>query len=353
MNSLDLIKNDIEQNNDSSVYLLYGEDDFLIREALKILKGSFLAEDPSGSSIELLSGKEASVDIIVEAANTASFFSRRLVIVDDIQYFNSSRSKKETEEKKDKLANAADDEGQDTILLQEYCKNPNPASCLVLISEKANKGRKLYKAIVKCGKVIEFAYPKRYQEWQVRVVEAVKSRGKTIKPVDASFLIDWVGHYTGIINQEISKLVLYVGDKKEIKRDDIAQVCVPMAETTIFAMVDAIASGFPGEAIKKLREVLEQEYYLKVLSMIVRQIRLILAACLIRAKGGSVEQLMEIAGVRSPFEANKIFRQASSFTPQKLIVAMEDCLKTEVAMKSSGGDPNFLLEIMVIKFCSK
>lgn len=354
--SLEKLKKDIQNNQIPPIYLWYGEDRYSLTEALKALKAVFLAEDPSGSGIESFLGKDITTEEVAESANTSSFFSRRLVIVDDIPYFSQGKGKadgQEDESTKPVTDPAGEGEGSNSDQLLAYCQNPNPASCLVLISEKVNRGRRLYKEINKTGKIIEFAYPKGQADWLAWIARETKARDKNIKSSTAVYLLDRVGHHTGILSQELDKLCLYVGKKEDIGQADIDAVCISLIETTVFAMLDAIAAGNSREAIQKLSDVLSHEYFLKVHTMFVRQIRLLLAASVLRQRRGTVERFMEVAGVRSPFEGNKIFRQAAGFTPEKLCRALEDCLQTELALKSSGGNPHLLLEMMVIRFCRK
>lgn len=354
--SLEIVKTDLRNNQIPPVYLWYGEDRYSLTEALKLLKDFFQADDPSGSGIEAFLGKDIALQRIIEAANTSSFFSRRLVIVDDIPYFNQGKSKVQAEDEDGKESAGRSDltgEGEDTDGLLEYLQNPNPATCLVLISEKANRGRKLFKAIAKAGKVLEFSYPKGQAEWLSWVQKEAKARDKKINSPTASFLIEWVGHHTGILSRELDKLALYTGKKPEIRKEDIEEVCVPLIETTVFAMLDAIAAGKAGDALLKLKEVLSQEYYLKVHTMLVRQVRLLLAGTLLRRRGASVEKFMEVTGIRSSYEGNKVFRQAAAFSPKKLAEAMEDCLQTELALKTGSSNPDLLLEMMIIRFCQK
>ena len=82
--SMELVKKDIDNGSLPPVYLFYGEDRYTLIETLKILKKVFLEEDPSGSNSEYYLGKDAAPETICAAANTPSFFSRRLIIVDDI-----------------------------------------------------------------------------------------------------------------------------------------------------------------------------------------------------------------------------------------------------------------------------
>ncbi len=208
----------------------------------------------------------------------------------------------------------------------------------------------MYKAISKAGKTIEFNMPSELRDWQEWIANRSKENGKRISGQNAAFLVEWAGHNTGILGAEIDKLTIYLGERQEIAQEDITRVCIPMTETTVFKMLDGIAAKNSKEALQKLREVMAREHYLKIHTMIVRQVRLLLTACYIRANGGKAEELMKIASIK-PFEANKVFRQSVKFNFAMLEKAMEDCLETDLAFKTSGSDPHLLLEMMVIKLC--
>lgn len=171
--------------------------------------------------------------------------------------------------------------------LIDYLQDPNPSSILCIIANKANKGRRLYQAMAKAGRIIEFAMPSGTGEWQEWIGAEARANGKTIGMQAASYLAEWSGHHTGILGAEIEKLAVYLGDRQEIMKEDIGAVCIPMAETTVFKMLDGIAARNAGEALQRLREVVEREHYLKVNTMIVRQVRLLLTACYLRTGGGS------------------------------------------------------------------
>lgn len=342
--SLELLKKDINEQNLAAVYLLYGEDRYSLLQCVSEIKEIFLKDDPSGSNIEVFQGKDSSVERIMESLNSSSFFARKLVIVDDIPYFDNDKGKNGSEEEKEQ-------ETGSTELLISYFDDPNPSSTLFLVASKANKGRRLYKSIAKTGKIIEFTMPSELRDWQEWIVNRSRANGNKISGQSAAFLAEWAGHNTGILGTELDKLAIYLGERQEITTEDIAAVCIPMTETTVFKMLDGIAAKNSREALQKLREVTEREHYLKINTMIVRQVRLLLTACYIRANGGKAEELMRVASIK-PFEANKVFRQSVKFSFEMLEKAMEDCLETDLAFKTSGSDPHLLLEIMVIKLCS-
>jgi len=320
------------------LHLWYGEDRYSMTEGLRLLKQRFLEADPSGSSIEVFSGKEAlKLDEIVAAARTPGFFSGRLVVVDSF------------------VQGKADDDDGGLAQLLAYCREPNRENCLVIMAEKINRTRKLYKIVAKEGVALEFASPQNYREWQEWVRAEAARHGKKLTAATSGFLLDWCGRHVGILSQELGKCALFAGHRQEIRSADIEQVCVARAETSIFVLLDAIAQRRLKEALSALRDVLSHEYYMRVHGMIVRHIRLLLAGCLVRATAGAGSDardvLMRTAGIRSPYEAGKILTQSGLFLPERLADYLEACLDTEVKIKSGGGEARFLLEVMVVEFC--
>ncbi|MDR0433461.1 MAG: DNA polymerase III subunit delta [Gracilibacteraceae bacterium] len=355
--SIDLIRRDLAAGAPPPLYLWHGGDRHAILAALALLRTHFLAADPSGGSIETFNGKTCSAEEVAAAARAGAFFSGRLVIVDDLLYF---KKEKESGGKRTaagtgkakgtagaaKTKGTAAGEGDDPLLA--CCCDPNPDNCLLLITADVNRGRRLYKEIEKNGKIVEFSQPRDDGAWAFWCGREAAARGKTINAAAARYLVDYAGRDTGLLAGELDKLALY-SEGADIRPDWIRAVCTARPETTIFAMLDDWAAGKTGPALRKLDEVLGQDHYLSVFGMIVRHIRLLLAATLTRARGGDPGEFMAVAGVRNPFEGKKIFRQSARFTEARLVRLMENCLYTERALKSSGGDSRLLLETLLLR----
>jgi len=311
--------------------LWYGEDRFLIQEGLKVLKLFYFMTDPSGSGIELVSAKELSPAVIVERANTMSFFANRLVVVEDVTYFQDGQT-------------------ADLEPFLDYFANPNPTTCLLFIAESVHRGRKFYKALVKTGEIMEFCAPKRPQEWLTWVQLELKAREKSMDTQVASQFIEWTGHHTGVLCQELDKLIIFVGERQKITSEDIKDITPRSIETSVFDLLDAVASRSAAKALQALREVLRKEPALKVLGMLVRQVRLLLGCDSLRRHGGNVAEAPSVLGI-SPYEAHKVWQQSVRLSTEQLSKALSECLNTDLALKTGGGDPGLLLEIMIIKFC--
>lgn len=314
------------------VYLWYGEEHYLLQEAVKLLKNSYLETDPSGSGIEIITARNVMPVEIVERANTISFFQGRLVIVEDIPYFQ---------------------EGQGDTLnpFFEYFKNPNPGTCLLFLAESVHKGRKFYKAIEQAGVIVEFTVPKRAQDWQAWLDFELSARGKKMRPEVKTLFLEWAGHQTGVLTQELDKLVLYVGERETIRAEDIKEIVPQTSEATVFELLDAVASRSSALALQKLYQVLRQEHPLKVLTLLVRQVRMLLGTQALRQKGGTVNDAPRLLGMK-PYEAQKVWRQSEKLSWSQLDTALGECLATEVGIKTGQGEAKFLLELMVTKFCA-
>jgi DNA polymerase-3 subunit delta len=331
MREIERIKESVVSGKIPPVYLWYGEDRFLIQEGLQVLKSFYFMMDPSGSGIEVVSAKELSPEVIVERANTMSFFANSLVVVEDVTYFQDGQT-------------------VDMKPFLDYFANPNPSTCLLFIAESVHRGRKFYKALDKIGEIFEFCAPKRAQDWLTWVQSELKVRGKSMDAQVASLFIEWAGHHTGVLSQELDKLVVFSGDRQKITTEDIKAITPRTMEASVFDLLDAVAGRSSAKALKTLQEVLRQEHPLKVLTLLVRQVRLLLGCNALRKRGGNVTEAPSVLGI-SPYEAQKVWQQSLRLSNEQLSVAMFECLKTDVAIKTGGGDPGILLEIMIVKFC--
>lgn len=331
MRELERIKESVAKGKISPIYLWHGEDRFLIQEGIRVLKSFYFMSDPSGSGIEVVNANEMTPEEIVERANTMSFFANRLVVVEEVSYFK---------------------EGQTSDLepLMKYIASPNLSTCLLFIAESVHRGRKLYKALDRAGEILEFCPPKRTTDWLAWIQSELIVRGKSMDTQVASFFLEWAGHQSGVLSQELDKLVVYIGERPTITVEDIKGITTRTIEASIFDLLDAVAVQSSVKALETLDEVLRKEHPLKVLTIMVRQIRLLLGCIALRERGGNTSEAPLALGI-SPFEAQKIWHQSVRLSTKKLVKALKECLNTDLAMKSGGGDPGQLLEMMIVKFC--
>lgn len=331
------LNNSINRGVIASVYLLHGSERLLMEQSIKKLQDKILPEGLEAFNLDIIDGNKASPHQVVDLANMMPVMAaKRLVIVDNPQYFIASK--------------VTEGKTNDKPLI-EYLKNPNTGCCLIFkIQGKADKRKKLYKAVEKAGQVIEFGNLKgKYLEnW---IVSFIKERGKKIEP-DALAYLTILGT-SGLENlqNELEKLVLYCGDQLFITLQMTQEIVVKNSEINIFTLIDSIANKEGKQALELLHTSLALgEPPLKLLYLLVRQFRLILISKDMVSQGYSEKQIREKLQAH-PYVVSKVLGQGRRFTMAQLVNSLKKLLETEVLLKSSGGDPGELLENLVIGLC--
>ena len=115
----------------------------------------------------------------------------------------------------------------------------------------------------------------------------------------------------------------------------------------MFSMVDAMIEGRPGAALGTLRRLMEQgaagPY---VLTMLARQVRLMIQARSLEAEGAARGQMARAMG-SGDFVVRKSLEQAGAFSDQALREIYRRLLETDVAIKTGGVADDLGLETLV------
>lgn len=324
----------------SPVYLFYGTVGFMRQEAVAALKQYFGDGDNGQLNITVLDAEKTGLTEVIEAANTLPLFSeKRLVVVENAPYFKNRRKKGEEEQ-------TEQDDGSELLL--NYLAAPNPTACLVFVSpEGVNKNKKTFKALEKSGQALEFA-PIKGRELEEWVADQFAVRGKKIEKGALQYLLTVSSDDPGILTGEIEKLSLLDLKSNAVDLTQVKLATSTSAEANVFQLVDHIGNKQSAMAIKLLREMLSQgEPPVKLLIMISRQLRLILAAKSIGNDGYTQNQVSATLGIH-PYVGQKIMQQARNFSPEQLQLALENCLEIDIALKTGRGVPALLLEMGII-----
>jgi len=121
-------------------------------------------------------------------------------------------------------------------------------------------------------------------------------------------------------------------------------------ESHIFDLLKAMGYKKTDEALKIYSNLINnKEHPIKILSMITRQIRLILQVKYLSEQGFNAKKISE--SIKEPFfVVNDCLKQAQLFTLDKLKEGINDCLETDIASKTGKMDPNLAVEIFLVEF---
>lgn len=153
MVSIESLEKELLNNNLNSIYLLYGEELFLLESSLKKIKNLF-GECIKG--INFISIDETNVNELIQDIETPAFgYEKKMIIIR-----NSGLLKKEGKRKNYELTKIREILNKYIIENQDIIKR---SIVLVFVEEDVDSKQELYKTIDKLGIVCKFDYQKPIQ----------------------------------------------------------------------------------------------------------------------------------------------------------------------------------------------
>jgi DNA polymerase-3 subunit delta len=228
------------------------------------------------------------------------------------------------------------DEPADTDVLEAYVRDPVPQTTLVLVAADVDRTRKLYKTIQKQATIVEcwglkaFAQdPRNVRGWELEriakeaaalVTRTAREAGYAIEPAAARLIAARAGADIVTLRGDLDRLLLYAGDRKTIGLADVQEVVSGETLQDDWALADAIVDSNATRALRQLGLAFESG---AVPYMILGQL------------GYCVREKVAKADAR------------------RVPAAVDALFRTDLELKSSGGDPRVLLERLVVELCRR
>jgi DNA polymerase-3 subunit delta len=328
------------------VYLLYGGEPFLEEALLQEIKTATVQPATADFNFHVFGAEKDQIPQALAVAQTQPFFAeRRLVIVKDCPIFAAARGKKgeeSSEEDEDPKAGGGEE------MLLAYLKSPVQSTCLVFISDSVDSRKKVSKAVIGTGGAVECKPFKPDEAIHWAEARATSIYGKKLNDSAARLLIEKLGADLRLIDNEIQKLSLYVGDAKQITVPDVDTAVGGVAETEIFRLTEAVMLKDRAKAMLYLQNTLRQvDHPLQVLAALTNRWRQILTVKSLVARGVSMREGPTIAKMH-PFAYEKMTGHVRNYPRDEIVRAMGKLLEADVAMKS-GYDAKLTVETVVVE----
>lgn len=320
------LQNILQAGTVPGLILLYGAESFFVEQGMLAVRDAVV--DPTNRDFNLTQfhGKDFIATDVVEQARTLPVFAdRRLVMIKNIH-----------EARTEQL------EG-----LLDYVADPVPETVLLLTAEKIDARRKIFQLIKKNGLSIE--YKKIYENQLPGYVRDLARASHVTLTADALKLFcKRVGTNLAGVQGEMEKLSGYLGDRDLADEADVAAIVSDTRIESIFDLTDAMGRGDRSTALTLLARVLaEGQAPLMVLAMMTRHFRQLWKISELMAQKVPQGELPRKVGV-SPFFLKGLMQQATRFDNHDFMQLFERFLETDLALKSSGGEPLVLLEQLVL-----
>ncbi|HLW51391.1 MAG TPA: DNA polymerase III subunit delta [Candidatus Angelobacter sp.] len=257
---------------------------------------------------------------------------------------------------------------EDFAAIESYMKDPNPAAVLIFVADHISipadtrrmelSDRDRFDRIRDtlgeyCG-IVELA---RVEEsdgirW---VIEQAKKEDVKIDQDAARELIDSLGADMLMVSRELEKLILYVGEKKQVALGDVETMVLAAKQRSLYELTDAISAKDKPRALAVLDALLSsgegEDAAIGHIYMLARTFRQMLV---ILEKGVRDSRTIYQAlwqGFRvPPFAADDVIRQARRYKSRReLTRAIKLVARADAALRSNPPGKRLVLENLVMQ----
>ncbi len=209
----------LKAGNYAPVYLLHGSEAYYIDQLADYIEEHALQESEKVFNQIILYGKEVNSKTVIDHASQYPMMAQRRVVI--LKEAQSMR---------------------DLAKLEPYVRNPATTTVLVIAHpHKKLDGRSaLSKTLNKHAVVFESQEVKEYKmaQW---IEGYLKDSGYTIEPGAADVLVDYLGNDLSKVSNELDKLALSMGERKQVKREDVYDNIGVSKDYNVFELQTALA----------------------------------------------------------------------------------------------------------------
>ncbi len=322
------IQEDLKSGNFRQIYLLYGEEDYLIVQYRDKLLKALVPEDDT-LNFSRYEGKDIRVSEVTDLCETIPFLSERRVIL----FENSGFFKNKCDE------------------LADYLPQIPDYLYLIFVEKQVDKRSRMYKALKDKGRAAEFTLPdeRALLPW---IASILGKSGRKIRTSDAEILLQRTGSDMSNIRNELDKLIGYTEGRDTVTLADIDAVCTNRLENQVFKMVRAVADKDQKKALSFYEDLLAlREPPLKILFNMAREFRLMLLTKKMEREGTARTEIASVLSLKT-FAVQNLSRCAGRYTVSALEKIVEDFAETDEDVKTGRLDDRLAVELMIVK-CSK
>lgn len=318
------LNQDIKEKSFKKIYLLYGDEPFLVGSYKKKLREAITGGDTM--NFNYFEGKNPDVREIISLADTMPFFTdRRLILVDGSGFFKSAQEE-----------------------LAAYLPQMPDTTCLVFAESEVDKRNRLYKRVKELGYAAELN--KQDTAQLMRWAAGILGRdGRKISRPVMEYFLERTGDDMENIRMELEKLVCYTMGRDVITKEDVDAVGTVHVTSRVFDMVAAIVAGNTKKAMDLYEDLLTlKEPPMRILFLIARQFNQLLQIKELTAAGkdkGAMASALKVP----PFAVGKLTAQARAFTRDQILSWVTLCVETEEAVKTGRLSDRLAVELLIAR----
>ena len=338
--TINQLEKELKENKLSSIYLLYGQERYLLDNVVKKIKKSFgnLVDGLNYIKID-----NSAIDNIISEIQTPAFgFERKLIIIK-----NTDLLKKQSKKKNQLIIDKIEK-------ISEYIENNKDEikdhNVIVFIEDDIEKN-KLYKTIEKIGIVCNFE-PEKPQELSNRIKYICNAYSVNIDNPTLAYFIECCGTNLQDLINEIRKLIEYKGKGGQITKEDIDILSIRQFDSVIFDLTDNLGRKNVAKSLEVLRNLIyAKEPIQKILITLYNHFKKLYITKMAMNNNKDLASSLKLKP-NQMFLTTKYKVQSKYFNEKDLRYILQDLCDLDYNFKNGRIDLQVGMETVLCRYCS-
>lgn len=324
------VNKELKKNNILPLYYLCGEDSYNLDVVLSNIQKKAAPFIASDFDQETIYGENKNFVEVIDSAQAFPFGSEKKLII-----FKQADKPKDRKE------------------LIRYSESPADFTILVCIHDGAisNAESEPYYTLMKNGYLFEAKELKgrHLADW---LISEVDSKGKKITLENAELMLDMVGESKQLLELQLDKLFLFLGDKNEITLDIIKALSTKLKEYSIFDLQNAIGKRNKILALKYAYNLLEKGNDLvMIVAMLTKYFTGLARVSELTSSNVNEFQAARIVGTHHYYYKDYI-EARKRYSNKDIVESFRALLKADLANKTTQTDARTIVTVLIAEIIS-
>lgn len=311
------------------IYWLEGDEPYFIDMLVDHAEHKILSESEAGFNLTIFYGRDADWAAVVNACRRYPMFAERsVVLLKEAQHM------------------------RDIDKLEPYIENPLSSTVFVVsYKEKKVDARTKFAKLLKQNAEVfttKKIYDSQLPEWASNMVQ---QHGLTISQKALQLLVDHIGNDLSRIQNEIEKLAVNLGSRKNITEDDIETYIGVSKEFNVFELQDAMVRKDLAKAIRIIQYFEANPKAAPIQMMLPALYNFFSKVYMIFGVQGDEKTLATAIGV-NPYFIKDYIAAAKNYAyegVERILLLLHEYNLRSVGVNNAGAEDSSLMKEMVVK----
>jgi len=320
------IKTQLKNNQLNNIYLFYGDEQYLIDSIIKKIEKMVLGENINGMTKNEFRDN-FDIQELINAVNTMPMIGNKKVVI----CRNSELFKGNT--KNEQLLKLFD-----TISKDAY---------LIFVEKQVSVSNIQYKKLkeLKCIYNISIRNNNDIIKY---ITNTFKKAGKNISINNAYLFLEYSGGYLIDIEKDIEKIILFMDNKKDVKKEYIVNLCQGTKEAKIYELTNYLFKKDKTNSYKVLKELLSEKVPIQIILSVLNNSYMELYKVKLAIENNENPVVLRKNKPIHEYALKMIIKSAKKFSFEQIEKVIKDISDIDSDIKYGNISANIAIELLVL-----